>query len=185
MPNYCENDLAVEGPKEVIEELTRLILIGSSRTPRSFNGWTKSPKPGTGRTRGGLITIAARGRRAASTRAAMTGASRLGAQMARVSRRAGRAGDRLRREDAGGGLSLRYGLEPAQAGHREGGGTLPGAAVRTPLFRVRLLFQRAVLLQRGRGRDRQQRPIFRRPRRLSGAGQGRGKFPPASRQRRR
>ena len=88
MPNWCENDLAVEGPTEVIEEFLK---FAAGESPfdfgkfipypaRNFNGWTKSPRPGSRSTRDALTTIAACSRRTASTRAAMTGASRIGAR---------------------------------------------------------------------------------------------------------
>ena len=97
MPNWCENDLAVEGPKEVIEEFLKFAAGAAGENPlddegskfdfnkfipypQEFNGWTKSPRPGSRSTRDALTTIGARGRRTASIRAAMTGASRIGAR---------------------------------------------------------------------------------------------------------
>ena len=87
MPNWCENDLAVEGPKEVIEEFLKFAAGESPFDfekfipyPANFNGRMKSPRPGSRSMRNGLTTIGARSRRTASTRAAMTGASRIGAR---------------------------------------------------------------------------------------------------------
>ena len=57
------------------------------------------------------------------------------------------------------------GVEPTVAGRKESGGTLPGATLRTPLLRVRLLFQRALSLQRG-AVESNKCGAFRRPRRV-------------------
>ena len=58
MPNYCENDLAVEGPRDVIEEF---IKFAAGESPFDFNkfvpypenssGWMMRSKLGTGSTR--------------------------------------------------------------------------------------------------------------------------------------
>ena len=86
MPNWCENDLAVEGPTEVIDEFLTFaagesvrFIRNSSPIPRSFNGWTIAEA--------WLKEHAERpdydwhhGRRTASIPGAVSGASRIGAR---------------------------------------------------------------------------------------------------------
>ena len=173
MPNWCENDLTVEGPTEVIEEFLK---FAAGESPFDFDRFIPYPEEfrrldeaaeAWDREHAGRPDYDWwRGRKMASTRAAMTGVSRIGARSGPPSA-SSEAGVPLPREDGGGGVPLRYGMEPALAGHREGGKALSGVTVRTPLFRVRLLFQRAFSLQRWRGRDRRVRPVFRRAGRIS------------------
>ena len=87
MPNWCENDLAVEGPQAVIEEFLK---FAAGESPFDFNRFIPYPEEfqrldeiaeAWGREHAGRPDYDWRcGRRTASTRAAMTGASRIGAR---------------------------------------------------------------------------------------------------------
>ena len=87
MPNWCENDLAVEGPKEVIEEFLK---FAAGESPFDFGKFIPYPAEFQRQdeiAEAWLKEHAERpdydwrcSRRTASTRAAMTGASRIGAR---------------------------------------------------------------------------------------------------------
>ena len=66
MPNWCENDLAVEGPKEVIEEFLKFAAGESPFDfekfipyPEKFQRRMKSQRLGTRSMRNDLTTIGA------------------------------------------------------------------------------------------------------------------------------
>ena len=174
MPNWCENDLTVEGPKEVIEEFLR---FAAGESPFDFNKFVPYPeefqrlddaaeawdkehaeqpdcdrrqRPKDGFNSGGFEwRVEHWGTKwpafHVDTEGPVTGYD-------------------------GKTLEVVFHFDTAWSPPRRSSRTRPnasGAHFRAAVLRVRRLLQRVVSLQRGRRRDGQERRVFREPRRMS------------------
>ena len=175
MPNWCENDLTVEGPTEVIEEFLK---FAAGESPFDFDRFIPYPeefrrldevaeawdrehagrpdydwraRPKDGFNSGGYDWCVANwGTKWPASRVELEGP---------VSRYPGKTAEVVFHFDTA--------WSPPKPVIEKAAKLYPALRFRTPLFRVRLLFQRAFSLQRWRGRDRRVRPVFRRAGRIS------------------
>ena len=127
MPNWCENDLTVEGPTEVIEEFLKFAAGESPFDfdrfipyPEEFRRLDEAAKAWDREHAGRPDYDWRRGRKMASTRAAMTGVSRIGARSGPppASSWKGRCRDTPGRRRRWCSTSIRHGARPSRSSRR-------------------------------------------------------------------